>query len=177
MLDLHYVNELIEVRQDQHGGNPGAPPIENGHRIGASINRSCIVMLSALLQAHVQEVFQAAARRAFPALAADPAAFTAYWNQMKGWGNPSDQNIKALFLQIGVPDVFAGLSWQRTLTPVIRQKLGDLNQIRNQIAHGAHQLRLNGQPYSLSLRKVIAFRNFAQQLGDRFEPHVTALVP
>lgn len=177
MLDLHYVDELIAVRQAQHGGNPGAPPIENGHRIGASINRSCVVMLSALLQAHVQEVFQAAARRAFPAFVGDDAAFTAYWKQVKGWGNPSDQNIKGLFLQIGVPDVFAGLSWQHTTTAVVRQKLGDLNQIRNQIAHGARHLQVRGQPYSLSLRKVIAFRNFAQQFGDRIEPHVAALIP
>lgn len=177
MLDLHYVDELIAVRQDQHGGHPGAPPIQNGHRIGASINRSCIVMLSALLQAHVQDVFQAAARRAFPAFAANDAAFTAYWNQVKSWGNPSDQNIRGLFIQIGVPDVFAGLSWQRTPTAMVREKLGDLNQIRNQIAHGAHHLRVRGQPYSLSLRKVIAFRNFAEQFGERIEPHVAAFVP
>jgi hypothetical protein len=135
MLDLHCVDELIAVRQDQHGGHPGAPPIQNGHRIGASINRSCIVMLSALLQAHVQDVFQDAARRAFPAFAANDAAFNAYWNQVKSWGNPSDQNIRCLFIQIGVPDVFAGLSWQRTPTAVVREKLADLNQIRNRIAH------------------------------------------
>lgn len=177
VLDLHYVKELIDVRQVQHGGAPGAPPIVDGHRIGASLNRSCIVMLSALLQSYVEEVFKDAAKRSFPALNGDAAAFEAYWRQMKGWGNPSELNIKNLFLQIGVPDVFSGLSWQRTPTAQVRIKLGTLNQIRNDIAHGSRQLKVNGQPYSLSLAKVIAFTNFAEQFGNRFEPHVQALTP
>lgn len=176
-LDLHYVRELIDVRQEQHGGGPGAPPIVNGHRIGASLNRSCIVMLSALLQSFVEEVFQDAARRRFPALNAHGPSFDAYWKQMKSWGNPSEQNIKNLFLQIGAPDIFSGLSWQRTPTNEVRRKLGELNQIRNDIAHGSRQLKVNGQPYSLSLRNVVAFTNFAEQFGDRFEPHVAILVP
>lgn len=178
-LDLHYVNELIEVRQQQHGGGVGAPPIVDGHRIGAPLNRSCIVMLSALMQAYVEEVFQDAARRRFPALAgnANTLDFQAYWRQVKGWGNPSDQNIKGLFLKIGVPDVFVGLSWQRTTNADIRRKLDVLNQVRNDIAHGARQLRVNNQPYALDLAKVVAFRNFSEQFGARFEAHVRALVP
>jgi hypothetical protein len=51
-LNLTYVDELISVRQVLHGGNRGAPKkVEDGSREGASINRSCIVMMSALLQA------------------------------------------------------------------------------------------------------------------------------
>jgi hypothetical protein len=54
-LDLHYVDELIAVRQNQHGGGQGAPLIIDGHRVGASLNRSCVVMLSALLQTFILE--------------------------------------------------------------------------------------------------------------------------
>jgi hypothetical protein len=174
-LDLKYVNELIDARHVQHGGGVGAPPKIEGYRIGTALNRSCIVMLSALLQSYVEEVFQAAARRRFPAL--DDDAFAAYWKQMKGWGNPSEVNIKNLFIQIGVPDVFTGLSWQKTPTATVRTRLGHLNLIRNQIAHGSKQLKVDGQSYSLSLAKVEAFRNFAQQFGERFEAHVGGLVP
>lgn len=176
-LDLHYVNELIAVRREQHGGGQGAPAIEAGHRIGASINRSCIVMLSALLQTHVEDVFQDAAKRAFPALNANAGAFALYWNQMKNWGNPSDVNIGNLFLRIGVPDVFDGLSWQRTTTADIKRKLGELNQVRNRIAHGNRNLTLNGAPYSLTLAKVEAYRNLAGSFGQRFAAHVAVLVP
>jgi hypothetical protein len=176
-IDLHYVDELIGVRQAQHGGNRGAPPIVGGHRTGASINRSCIVMLSALLQAYVEEVFKEAARRAFPVLGANEPDFESYWKQMKEWGNPNDSNITRLFLKIGIIDVFAGLSWQGTTTAEIRLKLDHLNQLRNRIAHGSRQLTINNAQYSLSLAKVRMFRNFADNFGARFSEHVIQLVP
>ena len=173
-LNLVYVDELINARQVQHGGARGAPRLEGGVRIGASINRSVIVMLSAMLQSYVEDVFAECAKERFPALRNDPQAFDAYWKQMKNWGNPSDGNIKNLFVRIGVPDVFAGLSWQRTTTAEIRQKLNELNQVRNDIAHGAAHIRVNDQPYSLSLVKAQRLRNFAEVFGDRFEAHARA---
>ncbi|HEX2815346.1 MAG TPA: hypothetical protein VHN39_03060 [Phenylobacterium sp.] len=48
-IDLFFVEELIEARKEQHGGLPGAPLVIDGHRVGTSISRSCIVMLSAQL--------------------------------------------------------------------------------------------------------------------------------
>lgn len=176
-IDLHYVDELILVREQQHGGERGAPQIQDGHRIGTSINRSCIVMLSALLQAYVEEVFQDAARRVLPALRNDPAVFERYWNQVRNWGNPSDQNIINLFMRLGAPDIFDGLSWQRTPTAAVKRNLGQLNQIRNRIAHGAAQLTLDGRPYSLSLAAVKSFRNHVASFGGRFSDHVEYLLP
>jgi hypothetical protein len=82
-LDLHFIDELIGVRQAQHGGGRGAPPLQGGHRIGASINRSCIVMLSAVLQSYIEDVFKEAANRAFPQLVANGDAFDRYWKQLK----------------------------------------------------------------------------------------------
>jgi len=176
-IDLHYVDELIAVRHHQHGGLRGAPPIRGGHRIGVSINRSCVVMLSALLQAYVEEVFQEAARRAFPELNADPLAFEQYWKQMKSWGNPSDVNIKNLFLKVGVPDVFNGLTWQATTPVRIKRKLYELNRLRNEIAHGNTILSIDDVAYSLTLAKVVVFRNFTENFAARFPQHVEGLIP
>lgn len=134
-------------------------------------------MLSSLLQSFVEEVFQEAAKRKFAAIAADEAAFNAYWKQMKGWGNPSEENIRTLFLKLGVPDVFSGLSWKNRATPDVRRKLNELNLLRNQIAHGARGLKLNNQAYSMSLVRATEFRDFALQFGERFEGHVTLLLP
>ena len=175
-INLHFVDELIAVRRDQHGGGRGAPSLQGGHRIGASINRSCIVMLSALLQSYVEEVFGEAARRTFPRLNVDDAHYERYWNQMKGWGNPSGANVKSLFLKIGIPDVFDGLSWQGTTTERIRTRLDELNQIRNQIAHGKRDLSLSGNRYSLSLARVQTYRNFAKNFGERFSEHVDGMI-
>ena len=176
-IDLHYVDELIAVRQEQHGGGRGAPQIQDGHRIGASLNRSCVVMLSALLQTHVEEIFELAAKRTFPALSTNQPAFDRYCGQMKNWGNPSDANIMTLFLRLGVPDIFEGLTWQGTSTPNIKKALGELNQIRNRIAHGNRSLTLNGQPYSLRLAKVVGFRKLVGSFGARFAGHVEGKTP
>lgn len=167
---LHYVDELIAARQQQHGGNRGAPRLVNNVRIGASINRSVIVMLSAMLQSYVEDVFEVCAKQRFPAFAANPLVFDDYWKQMKNWGNPSAGNIKILFLKLGVADVLDGLRWQKTNAAKIKERLDDLNQLRNRIAHG-QALQINGHEYSLSLVKAQSFRNFAEVFGQRFEPH------
>ena len=173
-LSLNFVDELIGARQAQHGGGRGAPPIQAGQRIGASINRSVIVMLSALLQTYVEDVFEVCAKQRFPAMAANQATYDRYWKQLNRWGNPSDNNIENLFMLIGVPDVFDGLSWQKTNKTIIKTKFNHLNQIRNDIAHGAGQLKVNNASYSLTLRKAIVFRNFAEAFASRFETHVLA---
>jgi hypothetical protein len=115
-LNLTSIDELISVRQTLHGGSRGAPKkVRDGSREGASINRSCIVLLSALLQSYLQEVFAVSAKKALPTLAAD-LVWKAYWAQMKGWGNPNADNANDLFPKIGVHDVFDGLRWQSMIT-------------------------------------------------------------
>ena len=96
---------------------------------------------------------------------------------MSQWGNPSDDNIKRLFLKIGVPDVFDGLSWQRTTTADIKTKLNVLNQLRNRIAHGSSNLTVNKAAYFLTLAKVSGFRNLAESFATRFSDHVKSLIP
>ncbi|MCS0495591.1 HEPN domain-containing protein [Ancylobacter sp. MQZ15Z-1] len=177
-LQLHYIDEIIAARKALHGGGRGAPRLlasnagsQQAERVGAALNRSCIVLLSAVLQSFVEDVFKAEARHRYQRLNTDPL-FETYWKQMKMWGNPSDENVTALFLRIGIPDVFAGLSWQRTPTAAIKKKLRHLNQIRNGIAHGNAHLRVDNANYSLTMAKIENFRNFAEAFGDRFEAHV-----
>jgi hypothetical protein len=67
-LRLDALDELINARKSQHGGRRGAPPIVRGERVGAAINKSCILMLSALLQGFVENVFVEASRRTFKSL-------------------------------------------------------------------------------------------------------------
>jgi hypothetical protein len=168
-LDLHYVNELIAVRQEQHGGGQGAPEIINGHRVGASINRSIVVLLSALLQSFVEELFQ---EISVELLEIDAAGEAPYRKSFGRWGNPSDSNIIALFLRLGVTDILADLSWQRITNERIRSNLKQLNELRNQIAHGRRELRWRNQKYSLSLAEAVRLRNFVQTFADRFPRHV-----
>jgi hypothetical protein len=171
-LSLNYIDEVIRVRKALHGGHRGAPRlIAHDMRAGASLNRSCIVLLSAQLQTFVEEVFEAEVRHVMPRLNSD-AEWKRYWKQVQRWGNPSDENIRKLFLGIGLPDVLHGLSWQRSTTAKIKENLKLLNEVRNDIAHGKAQLRFNDQPYNLTLAEVVRLRNFAENFGKRFKGHV-----
>lgn len=182
IVDLHFVNELIQARETLHGGSRGAPLVKNQHRVGTSINRSCIVMLSALLQSYIEDLFKEAVKRAFPKIGSDDKQMERYWKQMKGWGNPSDDNIETLFLKIGVPEVLNGLSWQATNSESIKEKLKTMNLIRNQIAHGHKKLNINDRHgntalYSLTLEKVKMYRNFVESFAFHFSRHMEALIP
>jgi hypothetical protein len=128
------------------------------------------VLLSALLQSYVQEVFEIAAKEALPNLRNDQVWDT-YWKQMKSWGNPSADNITSLFLKIGIDDVLGKLSWQNCDNALVRRRLNELNQVRNSIAHGADTLKVNGKKYTLTLQRVGRFRNFARVFADNFEKH------
>jgi hypothetical protein len=159
-LNLTAVDELIQVRRKLHGGRRGAPPmLEDGSPQGASLNRSCVVLLSALLQSYVQEVFKVAAKEALPNLRNDQVWDT-YWKQMKSWGNPSADNITSLFLKIGIDDVLGKLSWQNCDNALVRRRLNELNQVRNSIAHGADTLKVDGKKVYIDIgksRKVSKF--------------------
>lgn len=170
-IDLTYVDELIAARQKQHGGKRGAPNVENGHRIGTSLNRSCMVILSALLQAFIEEEFEKSARHSLPLLNNDDI-YDRYWKQMKLWGNPSAANIKNLFLKIGMPDVLASVAWQGTTPSHVRTKLDEINTIRNQVAHGAQTLKLYDRNFSLTLQKISGYRNFVDNFANRFSQHL-----
>ncbi|HZW05819.1 MAG TPA: HEPN domain-containing protein [Phycisphaerales bacterium] len=165
-LDLGPVDELIQLRQEQHGGRPGAPLVAlNGQRVGQALNKSCILLLSALLQGYVEDVFMDVSVKTFRGLR-DEATNNSYRQLLRRVGNPSAENVTALFLRLGVSDIFDGLTWQRTRAPQVRSKLNEINRLRNDIAHGK---RL---PQAVTLAQVLRLRNFVEQFAERFARHV-----
>lgn len=168
-IDLRYVDELLQARRALHGGGQGAPPIVNGARQGTALNRSCVLMISALLQGFVEEVFFEVSEAK---LGLNAPQVADYRNLYDRFGNPSTQNVRNQFRRLGLPDVFVGLSWRGRTSPSVVRALDDLNQLRNQIAHGSTHLRLRGQPYSLRTHDAQVFRDFAAIFGTRFEIHV-----
>ena len=174
-LDLGYVDEMVDARRLVHGGGRGAPPLaENGQREGASLNRSCIVLLSAQLQGYVEEVFEVCAKQAIGKLQ-NPVLWEAYWKQLERWGNPNPGNVNALFLRIGIRDVLAGLNWQKCNNSTVKKKLDHLNQIRNDIAHGG-EITVDGKVENLTLASVERYRDFVAAFAQRFEAHARGKV-
>jgi len=153
------------MRKLQHGGRRGAPILgPNGERVGAALNKSCILLLSALLQGYAEDVFVDVSRKILGSIATEED-IKRYRSTFRVWGNPSAENIERLFLRLGVSNLLDGLSWQRCSTDSIREKLREINELRNKVAHG------KPLPESISLARVINLRNFVEQFSDRFARH------
>jgi hypothetical protein len=159
-LNLAAVDELIKLRQAQHGGSRGAPPIVGGIRVGAAVNKSCILMLSALLQGYVEDVFVQVSRRKFKTTLKTDDDLKIYRRTLFRWGNPSSENVTSLFRRLGIIDVFDGLSWQKMTATNIKSKLDKINELRNKIAHGQPLLQAWGK-MALAVGKAACFTRLA----------------
>lgn len=171
-LSLNPIDELIEARKELVGQPFGRPRIVNGQTLGVTVQRAEIVLMSALLQSFLERVFLAASRRVLLIRNID-----AYRDSYKGWGNPNPDNIKRLFLRLGIEDVLDGLSWRKCKNATVRQKLEHLNQLRNRVAHGETALRIDGNEIRLRQTEVTKYKNFLEQFGARFESHVRGKTP
>lgn len=173
-INLSPVDELIAVRQAQHGGGRGAPRVNpDGTREGQALNRAVIVMTSATLQAFCEDVFFELSEAK---LGLNADQLTAYRKLYSQWGNPSKENIRNQFRRLGAVDILDGLSWQRCNTDAVLSNLDRLNQLRNQIAHGRQVLTIANRDYPLPLAAAQSYRNFVAQFGDRFENHARGLL-
>jgi hypothetical protein len=169
---LDDVDEVLRAHQVLLGGAPGAPPIANGARLGASLLRASTALISAAIQTEVEETFKAALPLTFDHFSA--AELDRYWGDAKrNWGNPNPHNVQTLFFRIGFSDVLEDLSWRKRTNPQVRATLDAINQIRNRVAHG-QPLTVDGQPFRLTRPVVVGWTSFARIFIDRFRPHVLA---
>ena len=171
-MQLIYVDRLLQIRRELHGGNRGAPPIEGGVRQGEELNKACVIMLSAALQAYIEDVFMDVSCEIIGINEDRKEIYKKSWER---WGNPSPSNIISLFRRIGIENVLGGLSWRRMSNRSLKENLEKLNIIRNQIAHG-RQLRYKNEIFNLQTGQINRWRSICQNFGERFEPHVRRII-
>ena len=171
-IQLIYVDRLLQIRRELHGGNRGAPPIEDGVRRGEELNKACIIMLSAALQAYVEDVFMDISCEIIGINEDKREIYKKSWER---WGNPSPSNIISLFRRIGIENVLHGLSWRSMSNKSLKENLDKINVIRNQIAHG-RRLRYKNNIFNLHSNQVTRWRNICQNFGERFEYHVRSII-
>jgi hypothetical protein len=171
-IEFALVDELITARRTLHGGVQGAPrKLTDRDRTGAALNRSIILMLSALFQGYVEDVFFIRAKRKLRLKGADVDEFRKLHRR---WGNPSMTNITEQFGRIGIIHPLANLSWQGCRNASVRRKIDLLNTLRNQIAHGAKRLKDGKEDYNLTLAKAENLRRFVEAFSTRFQAHIRA---
>ncbi len=156
-INLAPLNELIDARRSQWG-QIGTPQT-------LALNKSCILILSALLQGYIEEVFFAVSSYMLMHLAGDD--LETYKQSIGNWGNPNAQNIDRLFTRIGVTNLIDKVTWQRTDGSKIRRRLQLLNEQRNAIAHG------KTPKGSLKLEQIERMRDFVEQFSINLNRYFT----
>ncbi|MEQ6202140.1 HEPN domain-containing protein [Sulfitobacter sp. HNIBRBA2951] len=168
-LVLTELDEVISARKALHGGGVGAPVrLSDGSHQGAALNKASVVLLSAVLQAFVEEVFWDCSRHLFGTF--NPSQSKNYRESWSTWGNPNPKNITRLFRRIGVDDIFEGLSWRGQSTIQFKNNLNQINEVRNTIAHGA-PIIIDGKPFNLTLSKIESWRALSITFGQKFPDH------
>lgn len=148
-IDLAPLDELITARRSQWR--------EIGTTQTLALNKSCILILSALLQGYIEEVFFTLSANLFVHLSYDD--HDDYRRSIGVWGNPNAQNIERLFMRIGEANILERVTWQRTDAKKIRKMLGLLNEQRNAIAHG------KSPKGSLKLSSIERMRDFVNNFA------------
>jgi hypothetical protein len=154
-IDLSPVNELIVARRDQWkliGKSPSR-----------ALNKCCVLMLSALLQGHVDGLFYTVAVHHFDMTDEELKVYRA---AVGIWGNPSAENIKRLFTRLGVVEIIEKVNWSKSDAKSIATKLKMLNEQRNKIAHGQEPRG------SLNLTDIEKTRDFVQQFSKDFSSYL-----
>lgn len=155
-IDLAPLNELIAARRSQWR--------ELGTPQTLALNKSCLLILSALLQGYIEELFFVLSANLFVHLDYDD--HEAYRRSIRRWGNPSSENIERLFNRIGLINVLENVTWQRTNVKRIKAMLNLLNHQRNAIAHG-------GAPKgSLKLSSIERMRDFTENFATNLNRYL-----
>lgn len=155
-INLAPLNELIAARRSQWK--------EIGTTETLALNKSCVLILSALLQGYIEEVFFTLSSYLLMHLSDDD--LEKYRSSIGNWGNPNAANIERLFIRIGIVNVIDQVTWQRTDAKKIRMRLQVLNEQRNAIAHGKEPKG------SLKLDNIERLRDFVQQFSINLNRHL-----
>jgi len=140
---------------------PGRPPEVQ------ALNKAAIALLSAHLQGYVADLFEEVVAHLFGGRVRSIDAMT---SSAPTRGKPNTENITRLIATIGFPSILNGISWQKMSNKSAKEKLKELNKLRNDIVHGS--------PTTVTKPKAknyTAFvRNFARRLDrklrDQLQP-------
>jgi hypothetical protein len=130
-LDTSFVNLLIEARTAYRRQEALGKP--SGAGVGKILLESVVLLLSARLQAAVEDCFIKHLRRKFLHIKASDVPV--YMKNVGNWGNPNFQNINKLFLRLGIFNVLSDFRVGSRTPQETQQLIDSINKARNDIAH------------------------------------------
>lgn len=174
-LDLSAVKELM-LAYDNHRAVFAAqhPSKALTHRYGSEICAASIVLMSSLLQSHIEKIFEIRFKEKFMHIINDHD-MKKIWDSIGISGNPSPPNIDRLFLRLGIIELTADYLYCSD-PKTDRLRLTHFNAIRNKISHG--QIKYNyvfdEREYKLTKSQMWPWIGEIQLFGDGLLAHVKA---
>ena len=146
-----------------------------GRRWGMeALNRAGIVLLTAHFEGYIEDLFaesaEVIAASVFDTTHYDVDSFIT--QSTKAFRNPNPQNIRDLFTRLGLSDVLATVQWGAMSNKDVRDRLGNLVNLRHRIAHGEQPSVTRSQ---LS-REVTFVRRLAKNLDRRLYDYILSIV-
>lgn len=156
------VDEILQARDAICPPGAGRP----AQRRGAAVLRGAVVLLSAALEAYVEDVYDRAVDLLF---AGQPNADRqALKNDTSGrMNNASPFKVNRLYFNVGMEWILQDpkLHWQKFNNQRVQETLGDIVTARNRIAHRA--------VHSVRKPTVVKWRTYAERMTRIFDEVVS----
>jgi hypothetical protein len=155
---LRDVDEILMARDAICPAGAGRP----ARRIGAAVMAGGAVLLSALFEGFVEELFELSVDKLF---ANQPAADRANLKEhtSRKNNNANVHQVNNLFFYLGIPWAMShqSLHWQKFTNASVRERLGKLSKARNEIAHGKRHVVTKPQ--------LRSWRAFIEHLAEKLD--------
>lgn len=155
---LNDIDEILSARDAICPAGAGRP----AQRKGAAVIAGGTVLLSALFEGYVEEIYEATVDKLY---ASTPAGVR---TQLKEHTSRKNHNanvhqVNTLFFYLGIPWVMSNpnVHWQKFTNKQVQERLGKLSKARNELAHG--KIHVVTKPM------LKAWRSFVQRLAEKLD--------
>ena len=168
-MDISFLDE-IQAAWNAHREKVRQAGNGVAHAEGRILFEGALLLLSARLQSHVEEIFISSVKIKFLHIKTQ-GQLDQYWKQMVGnWGNPNHDNINKLFLRVGIFNLLEDYRCPNKTEKETRENLDKFNQARNRIAHGKSITDIKG--IGLTQGGIWQVATFVREFGQGLEAHV-----
>jgi hypothetical protein len=161
---LNDVDEIVTAHIVLTGGGVGRPSFHKG----AALTRAGVVLLTAALEAYVEDLFEESVKLIMPTRSNEE--YSELFERTSKRLNVADvYNTNFLFFNLGIPWVLDCIRWQKFSNRSFRKTLNKLVDTRNKIAHGSQpRVRL------AALKKWRGFvMKYSEKLEEALSTHIT----
>ena len=123
---LRDVDEIIDAHRAITGGGKGKPAQEQG----GALTRAGVVLLSAAMEAFVEDLFEEAARLLMPGRTEDEMV-SLFKNTSRRLNNADIHKTQMLFFNLGIPWVLENIRWQKFSNNDFKSSVNRLVGARN----------------------------------------------